>query len=412
MYGELFAVAKVPALEGQKVNKDDLFNHMLKLNVDHRMDSYYIQQNEKETLEYLQSIGQKDIFFPYLMDRKEHHKIYIVLCDLDDFSRLGPDIRSEYFINSSISWLKANVPNMSVYDSASLPDDIGGGRDVLSFMISKKSPDMGVFLKHTELFYELKDIGAIDVKLDNFHLFLHDYSKRLLKNNGNDWSGEQILKYDDVVDKHKFLDYTIQRVPKSRDLEKIISSRKLMEEEPRYIQSNDHIEALKRSKIMVDEKSMMYQYTDVDGKRHVYFIINVSKEECLQNAIYSGRLTYLEDKVEYLFIGDILDKETGKFRSNLFDVIQKSKPWEGDYKEIDKDQMQFCIDLIDSLKGEYEFLGQVEETKLASDIVEVHKKKILGLSNDVLTFREERKKHNILKRILILIDLKKNVLMK
>ena len=386
MYGELFAVAKVPALEGQKVNKDDLFHHMLKLNADRRMDSYYIQQNAKETLEYLQSIGQKDVFFPDLVDRKEHHKVYVVLCDLDDFFLLSSNRRSEHFIDSSIVWLKKNVLNVNVYGANFLPKGIQGGRGVLSFMISKTSPGMGVFLKHTELFYELKDIGAIDVKLDNFHLFLHDYSKRLLKNNGNDWSGEQILKYDDVVDKHKFLDYTIQRAPKPRDEEKIISSRKLMEEEPRYIQSNDHIEALKRSKIMVDKKSMMYQYTDAEGKRHVYFIINISKEGCLQNAIYFGRLTYLEDKIEYLFIGDILDKKTGRSQSYLIDSIQKKESLEGhyNYNEMGEGQIRFCIDLIDSLKGKYEFLGQIEEAALDMGIAVDHKNKILNVLQDVL----------------------------
>ena len=380
MYGELFAVAKAPALEGQKVNKDDLFHHMLKLNVDHRMDSYYVQQNEKETLEYLQSIGQKDVFFPDLVDRKKHHKVYVVLCDLDDFFRKGSGSRFNDFMDSSTNWLKVHVPNMNVYDPISLPDGTRG----ISFMNSKKSRDMGVFLKHTELFYELKDIGAINLKLDNFHLFLHDYSKRLLQKNSNDWSDEQILKYDNVIDKHKFLDYTIQREPKPRDVKKIISSKKLIEEEPRYIQSNDHIESLKRSKITVDKKFMMYPYTDADGKRHVYFIIDVSKERCLRNAIYSGRLTYLEDKVEYLFMGDILDIKTGKFQPYLSDVVQKSKHWEGDYKEIGKDQMQFCINLIDNLKEEYEFLGQIEETELDPKIVELHKDRILGSLNNIL----------------------------
>ena len=388
MYGELFAVAKAPALEGQKVNKDDLFHYMLKLNADRKMDSYYIQQNEKETLEYLQSIGQKDVFFPDLVDRKKHHKVYVVLCDLDDFFRKGFEVRSEHFIESGITWLKKNVLNVNVYGARFLPNGIQGERGVLSFMISKTSPGMGVFLKHTELFYELKDIGAIDVKLDNFHLFLHDYSKRLLKKNGNDWIDEQILKYDDVVDKHKFLGYTIQRAPKPRDEEKIISSRKLMEEEPRYIQSNDHIEALKRSKIMVDKKSMTYQYTDVDGKRHVYFIIDVSKEGCLQNAIYSGRLTYLEDKVEYLFMGDILNIKTGKFQSYLTDSIQKSEHLGGRYndKEMGESQIRFCIDLINDLKKEYTFLGQIKVKALASKIVVNHKNKILNILQDVLTF--------------------------
>ena len=403
MYGELFEVATAPSSESKKVSKDELFHRMLELNRNRRMDSYYIQQNEDIAKTYLINVGDTNIFSDDFMLNKDNHRIHVILCDLDNFLRKEEESRSKGIISKSRELMQKNLPHVNIEHFSNIDTQTGkeGDQNWLFIRSFDKKIAIDYFFKYTELFYELKDVETIQVGISghlpqieqsNFHLFLHDYSKRFINSDASiTWTDKQIFKtQDEVWNKDVFLGHDIKRnQEEQRDQDKIISCIQLAEEPPRSIELKDGITDL--NKLYIQEKDIFYFYEDVNKIKHLYFLKNISIPTGIQNAIYAGHFEYFENRMKYSILGTFIDATNQEILGGLQGSIKYSPTQKKPSKDIInyKEYMTWISVWLKYLSSSnYYLLGEAKKTDLSIRATNLHTRQVTEMISQLLTLQE------------------------
>ena len=404
MYGELFEVATVPSHKGnksKKISKDGLFHHMLELNVDRRMDAYYIQPDMMMAEEYFKNNVENPKFSSHYLKKNDKHRIHVLLCDLDNFNRTGEESRAAHIMDVVGPSLMTDVAlKLYVKYFSTMDVQTGKGRHKQGLHIrwDNKKATIDYFFKHTELYYELSKLETLQgdlrtsltVRKDNFHLFLYDYSKKFIHSDASlNWVDERIENtQDEEPHKDTFLGYPIERKKKrDKDPSKVISTNKLIDEKPRQVKLRDNIEHLAKNELHVTEKFVLYLYTDASGKKYLYFLLDMSLPEGLPNAIYSGCFSFL-DNIEFVILGSTIVLEDTSVSDILNGNIQYSKkfkkPSEGiiNYKEY----QDFIDDFFTYvLKRSYEFFGQADVSTMEEQEKFFHQKIINEMVSQIVS---------------------------